>query len=236
MSYRSALTAALVSLAACGGPSTPTPEPISGDSEPPPRAADAAPSCAEVIDHVIAHFPELVGKADDDVRANAVAQCEQEPWPDDLKRCAVAAREMEALVACLAKDQRGDEPDPSSNEAERNLAAIEKGAKSFFFEDSKFPVGSVTLSPPRSCCESADGKCPPDPAVWQQPIWEDLNFQIDEAHLYRYSYQSDGKTLLVIAEADLDCDGVVSTYRLEGAVTGGEPFFSFTLTRPTQAE
>ena len=52
-----------------------------------------------------------------------------------------------------------------------------------------------------------------------------VNFQIDEPHRYRYSYQSDGKTFVAIAEADLDCDGVVSTYMLEGAVTDGDPFF-----------
>ena len=109
MLNRSGRAAALVSLvAACGGPSTPAPEPISGNSEPPPRAAGAVPTCEELVDHLIEHFPKLHrGNIDDDARARSVADCEQESLSDGFKRCVIAAQQETELGTCIAKYKGG---------------------------------------------------------------------------------------------------------------------------------
>jgi hypothetical protein len=47
-------------------------------------------------------------------------------------------------------------------------------------------------------------------------VWQALDFALDEPHLYRYSYESDGKAFTAKAVADLDCDGVEVAYVLTG--------------------
>jgi hypothetical protein len=226
--------AALIAVvAACSGPSTPAPEPVSGNSGPPPPAASGAPSCDAVVDHVMTLFPAL----DENDRSEGVAECGAK-WSDDLKRCAFDAQSERALIDCVAKHppvDLSDEPaEATRSEAEVNLDAIKHGAKAYFLGNAQFPKGSVPLSPPRPCCELAGAKCPPEPAVWEQPVWDELTFSVDDAHYYRYSYQSDGATFVAIAEADLDCDGVTSAYVLEGRIDAGAPVF--TLTKPARAE
>ena len=42
--------------------------------------------------------------------------------------------------------------------------------------------------------------------------------QIDDPHLFRYGYESDGKTFMVKAVGDLDCDGIEIAYVMTGTV------------------
>ncbi|CAN5907008.1 hypothetical protein BH11MYX3_BH11MYX3_41870 [soil metagenome] len=48
----------------------------------------------------------------------------------------------------------------------------------------------------------------------RDPTWAALHFQIDDPNRFRYSYESDGKTANASAIGDLDCDGVMITYKL----------------------
>ncbi|HEY5922209.1 MAG TPA: hypothetical protein VIV11_11085 [Kofleriaceae bacterium] len=99
-------------------------------------------------------------------------------------------------------------------EALLHLNRLAKNLKVAHISDDAFPKGKVALTPAKPCCEN-QGKCN-DPAAWQHPIWQALDFSIDEPHFYRYSYESDGKTFTVKAVGDLDCDGTAVEYVMQG--------------------
>ena len=83
------------------------------------------------------------------------------------------------------------------------------------------PPESVGPTPPvGTCCQSGDGKCAPDPALWSHPTWQALNFSVDDPHYYSYQYEvlEGGKAFVVRAIGDLDCDGVFSTFELTGEI------------------
>lgn len=74
----------------------------------------------------------------------------------------------------------------------------------------------MALTPARSCCETGV-KCD-EPKAWQQPLWQELDFSLDAPHLFRYSYESDGRSFTAKAVADLDCDGIEITYVMKGTL------------------
>ena len=108
------------------------------------------------------------------------------------------------------------------SEASLQLNKIGKNLKVYYITESKFPAGEVALTPSESCCNTG-GKCLSTPDTWKQPVWQALDFQIDEPSLFQYSYESDGKTFTAKAVGDLDCDGVMITYELRGTSDGGAP-------------
>jgi len=114
-------------------------------------------------------------------------------------------------------------------EASLQLNKLGKSMKVYYITESKFPVGEVALTPAESCCASG-GKCRSMPELWQQPIWQALDFQIDEPHMFQYRYRSDGTTAVIEAVGDLDCDGQTITYRLDASAPAGNP--SITVTEP----
>jgi hypothetical protein len=86
-----------------------------------------------------------------------------------------------------------------------------------------FPAGDAGPTPPLgSCCQAATGLCAPDPAQWQG-VWGQLSFAINAPSPYSYSYHSDGHTFTASASGDLDCDGVYSTFTIQGKMVGDEP-------------
>jgi hypothetical protein len=101
------------------------------------------------------------------------------------------------------------------SEASLQLNKLGKNLKVTYITDNAFPKGSVRLTPAKSCCEGPNHKCD-DPQAWKHPIWQALDFQIDEPHLYRYGYESNGKTFMVRAVTDLDCDGIEVAYVMTG--------------------
>ena len=66
-------------------------------------------------------------------------------------------------------------------------------------------------------------KCAPDAAAWSNPVWQAIEFSVDEPHLYRYSYESDGKTFTAKAMGDLDCDGTEAVWVMKGTADNGNP-------------
>jgi hypothetical protein len=111
------------------------------------------------------------------------------------------------------------------SEASLQLDRIGAAAKRSFAETGSFPSGDAALLPAKTCCGQPMNKCAPEPEAFvNDPVWSRLEFSIDEPTIYQYRYHSDGKTLLVEAIGDADCDGVMATYRLEGSVTAaGNP-------------
>jgi type II secretory pathway pseudopilin PulG len=113
-----------------------------------------------------------------------------------------------------------------SSEARIQLRRIERAAKSAYAMNAEFPKGQGALTPDTDCCSENYGgrhKCGIHPEAWATPAWQALDFQIDEPHLFRYSYQSDGQTFTAQAVGDLDCDGQAITYELQGRVVEGNP-------------
>jgi hypothetical protein len=102
------------------------------------------------------------------------------------------------------------------SEASLQLHRLERNLEVAAMADGGFPKGKIGLTPSTSCCESG-GKCS-DPAAWQDPMWKSLDFAIEEPHMYRYAYESDGKTFTATAVTDLDCDGVEVSYKLTGTL------------------
>lgn len=66
----------------------------------------------------------------------------------------------------------------------------------------------------------------PNPALWEHPTWQALNFEVDDSHYYVYQYDSSGvgenAQFTASAFGDLDCDGVFSTFVRFGEVQNGE--------------
>lgn len=116
------------------------------------------------------------------------------------------------------------------SEADLQLNKLGKHLKIYHAENGAFPVGDTPLTPEQTCCAGPGNKCAVDPQAWQQPTWQQLDFSIDEPHLFQYRYHSDGKTAVVEAVSDLDCDGNTATYRLDA--TGENGMASVQITKP----
>ena len=121
-------------------------------------------------------------------------------------------------------------------EAIRNLNKIGKGAMIYWTTPrhdtagrpmpcefpKPNPIGDIQLShPPGACCSDgeADGKCEPNEAAWEKPMWKQLLFKLSDKHYYSYGWDEERLSAghyLGMAEAmgDLDCDGTYSTFGL----------------------
>lgn len=111
-------------------------------------------------------------------------------------------------------------------EAALQLNKLGKNAKTAYIVNAEFPKGTVGPTPAKSCCEGPNMKCAPDPAAWSNPVWQAIEFSVDEPHLYRYSYESDGKTFTAKAMGDLDCDGTEAVWVMKGTADNGNPSIS----------
>jgi len=99
------------------------------------------------------------------------------------------------------------------------LNKIGKAAKGYFIEHGQFPIGRTQALPPWSCCPGACGAVPVQ-AWMADPIWSALEFDLDGmASQVHYRYESrDGKTFRATAIRDAKCDGVLTTFVLEGEI------------------
>lgn len=112
-----------------------------------------------------------------------------------------------------------------TTEAQLQLNKLGKNAKVYFVTTAEFPIFDQPLTPPASCC-STGGKCPVSPSAWQTPAWQAMDFEIDEPHLYRYSFKGTKDAFEATAVGDLDCDGVEATYHLHVTTQSGNPVMS----------
>lgn len=152
---------------------------------------------------------------------------------------------MKSIALCgfvaLAGCSKAQEYQRSKNVSEPRfqLNRLAKDAKVAYITNAQFPKGkAVTLpeSAGAACCEGGNGgKCKPSMAWANDPVWKELDFQIDEPTFFRYSYESvDGQSFTATAVGDLDCDGTTITYTLTGTAKDGGP--STTLTEPTNSD
>lgn len=109
-----------------------------------------------------------------------------------------------------------------SSESQENLYSIARGAEVYQMTYGAFPSQPAGPTPPLgSCCEQGS-RCQPDPSLWMQPPWVDLDFSIQRSHYYSYEYEptAGGASFTVRAYGDLDCDGNYSTFELVGYPDG----------------
>lgn len=197
-----------------------------------------APSCEDALRGLAKKMPADDRPSDDDL-AKTIAMCKEAKWSPEMRTCVSKASSDVSAMECLSKAKKaeresgGPKRKGKLTEAELNLKAIEKSAKTEYIVEAQFPKGSVPLTPATSCCEGDNrGKCKANPANWHGvEIWDRLDFEVTEDHYFRYSYEGDGETFVARAVGDLDCDGTEVTYELRGMAVGGEP--TFTLTEPT---
>lgn len=93
----------------------------------------------------------------------------------------------------------------------------------------QFPK-AVALTPAgASCCiddndSDKDERCDSVKSDWDHTTWAALHFSITDQHYFQYSFDSSGQLTDAVftasGHADLDCDGVRSTYEM---VIGGDP-------------
>ena len=116
-------------------------------------------------------------------------------------------------------------------EASLQLNKIAKNNKVYFTTNATFFVGTQALTPGATCC-AAGGvtKCPANAAAWAVPTWQALDFQIDESHLFVYSYTGAADTATAVARGDLDCDGTMVDYTLAMTASAGNA--AATITEP----
>lgn len=128
-----------------------------------------------------------------------------------------AAIAIPAFMDSMSKTKR--------SESDLMLNRIQHAAEIRAVSDGEFPRGSAPLTPAAPCCEGPNHKCA-DAQSWQVPAWQQLDFEIDRPHYFRYSYESDGKTFTAQAVGDLDCDGDTITYEISGTIGGSGAKFS----------
>ena len=95
--------------------------------------------------------------------------------------------------------------------------------------DNEVKNGPGTIkNPSADPCKSGSPQYKVDSAIWQVNPWKRLRFTLRNAHYFQYRYtydNSDAKSpsFTITANADLDCDGIMSTFVRTGkahAVTG----------------
>ena len=113
-----------------------------------------------------------------------------------------------------------------------HLKNLTKMAESHHAELAAFPTGKAGPTPAASCCEAPEKKCPASKDWGTDPVWTKLHYEVAEPGYFQYSYDgaADGKSAVISATGDLDCDGTPITYRV--LLTAGTSGVSVTREQP----
>jgi hypothetical protein len=94
----------------------------------------------------------------------------------------------------------------------------------------RVPPSPAGPTPARGCCDQdgpggqtgETGECAPDAATWTAAGWRELAFSIDGPYRYAYQYVPDpgGRSAVLRAVGDVDCDGAASTLEVKLTVVG----------------
>jgi hypothetical protein len=83
-----------------------------------------------------------------------------------------------------------------------------------------FPVGESDWVPKTPCCQQPTApKCLPSSAQWRTPPWSQLRFRVFELQHFQYRYRGERRSFQAEARADFDCDGIYSSFRINGDLT-----------------
>jgi type II secretory pathway pseudopilin PulG len=126
----------------------------------------------------------------------------------------LAAVAIPSFMSYQKKSKQGEAPE--------NLEQIYRAARVYYDVNSELPQGWVGPTPDIGECCTNGGKCAPQPRLWQEPLWRDLDFEVYRSHYYSYEYKGTPEGFTIRAVGDLDCDSILSTYELTGSLVGGE--------------
>jgi type IV pilus assembly protein PilA len=120
-----------------------------------------------------------------------------------------------------------------ASEASLNLNKVGKNDKRYFGEIGSFAEKTGAIFPAQTggnggmyCCGGVGGvtgnvgsnvnnKCTAVPDSFKDGAgWQELEFSVDEASQYEYSYQGDPVSPTAYALGDVDCDGSAATWTL----------------------
>ncbi len=118
-----------------------------------------------------------------------------------------------AKRACTAKQR--------TREADQLLDYLADRVEASIAATGHVPPTPAGPTPLPSCCEIG-GECEADASTWNTPGWQALQFSIDGDYRYTYSYipAKDGRSAIVRAVGDVDCDGETSLYEVEIRAVG----------------
>ena len=121
--------------------------------------------------------------------------------------CAIATCPT-AKRSCQAKNR--------AEEAEDLLAYLADRVAASATATGRVPAAAAGPTPLPDCCEQG-GVCEADPSRWATAGWQALQFSIDDDHRFTYEYIPDpsGRSAVIRAVGDLDCDDVTSLYEVE---------------------
>ena len=116
-------------------------------------------------------------------------------------------------------------------EASLQLNKIGRTAKRVFSETASYVVGTAAQFPHHpgggGCCGGPNNHCAAVPLSFAaDPIWRQLDFQIDEDSLFYYNYTGLQTQFTATATGDLDCDNTEIVYTLTGTAANGNPAVS----------
>ena len=119
-------------------------------------------------------------------------------------------------IATCPSGKRSCQAKNRAREAEDLLAYLVAQIAETAAATGKLPPTPAGPTPLPDCCEQG-GVCAADPARWKTPGWQALRFTIDDDHRYTYAYLPDpsGRTAIVRAVGDVDCDDRLSTYEVK---------------------
>lgn len=127
--------------------------------------------------------------------------------------CAIATCPA-AKRSCNAKNR--------AEEANDLLEVLGEHVRTVARQTGKVPPLAAGPTPQPACCDHSDGVCEADDATWDTPAWRALGFSIDGSYRYTYSYipAPDGRSAVIRAVGDLDCDNKSSLYELTVTADG----------------
>ena len=142
---------------------------------------------------------------------------------DAMMKCVLDAKDDAAVAECWGAAFGDYKTKTKMIEAKLQLNKLGKTLKTAFVTNAEFPKGKTGPTPAEDCCKGQGGTCAVTDAWTKDPVWQALDFQIDEPARFRYTYESDGKTATATAIGDLDCDGTAITYTLSATAPDGNP-------------
>jgi len=128
----------------------------------------------------------------------------------------MAAVAIPAFMDYMKKSKR--------TESSLHLNMLSRRIKSYVMENNTLPPSSASSlpGPDGSACADPSHKMPVTTAWAKDPAWGPLDFSIDEPALYTFHWTKTSETAgYATSVCDLDCDGTMSTTRLDVKIIAG---------------
>ncbi|MDX2092403.1 MAG: type II secretion system protein [Kofleriaceae bacterium] len=114
-----------------------------------------------------------------------------------------------------------------TTESELQLKKIGTNAKTAYINASSYPQVTNVATPTVNCCTqnfNKQKKCEAKATDWNTSGWLAIDFAVEEAHFFQYTYASTASdSFTATAVGDLDCDNTSISYTLNGGVISGSP-------------